>query len=114
MNFLEKLDALKAITGDSNASLSKKSGIPYTTIDGLYKKGYSNMKLSTLQALADYFRVSIDYLAKDNYDSPEQINHTVSPDDKTLLGLYNSLSPENRVILSAIAQTLYNIQNDNS
>ena len=38
MTFLEKLDALKARTGDNNASLARNSGVPYTTIDGLYKK----------------------------------------------------------------------------
>ena len=42
--------------------LSQSSGIPYTTLDGLYKKGCENVKLSTLNKLCDYFDVSLDYL----------------------------------------------------
>lgn len=62
MTFLERLDLLKSRTGDNNSTLAKRSGIPYTTIDGLYKKGYSNTKLSTLEALCAYFNVTLDYL----------------------------------------------------
>jgi transcriptional regulator with XRE-family HTH domain len=42
--------------------LAKESGIPYTTIDGFYKKGCDGVRLSTLRKLADYFGVSLDYL----------------------------------------------------
>lgn len=62
MTFLERLDLLKSRTGDNNSTLAKRSGIPYTTIDGLYKKGYSNTKLSTLEALCTYFNVTLDFL----------------------------------------------------
>jgi transcriptional regulator with XRE-family HTH domain len=45
--------------------LSKETGIPYTTIDGFYKKGTENIKLSTLKKLAEYFNCSLDYLVDD-------------------------------------------------
>ena len=51
-------------------SLSQSSGIPYTTVDGWYKKGYENTKLSTLQKLADFFGVTIDYLARNEIENP--------------------------------------------
>lgn len=88
MNLIEKLDALKAKTNDNNLSLAKKAGIPPTTIYGIYDKGYKNMKLSTLQALCDYFGVSLDYLAKDNYteDLPDP--------DEQLLSLFHDLNEE--------------------
>ena len=52
MSFTEKLEKLMKENGISNkAELSKVSGIPYTTIDGFYKKGSDNIKLSTLKKL---------------------------------------------------------------
>ena len=70
MNFLEKLSFLMKRNGENISTLSKNSGIPYTTIDGFYKKGYSNTKLSTLTALCDYYHVTLDYLVKDQIIDP--------------------------------------------
>lgn len=60
--FLDILNKLKLEKNLNNRKLSIASGIPYTTIDGLYKKGYDNVKLSTLIKLASYFDVTLDYL----------------------------------------------------
>ena len=62
MNFTEKLDYLMREKGINKSILSKESGIPYTTIDGFYKKGSDNTKLSTLIKLCKYFGVSLDDL----------------------------------------------------
>lgn len=40
MTFLDKLDNLMHERGLNKNTLSKACGIPYTTIDGWYKKGY--------------------------------------------------------------------------
>ena len=114
MTFLEKLDALKARTGDNNASLSRNSGIKYTTIDGLYKKGYSNMKLSTLIALSEYFHVSMDYLAKDYIDdesidaneSKPVVVDELTAKAKEYLNAFNSLTPQNRHVLLVLSSAL--------
>ena len=66
MSFLSKLDKLMLEKGINKNQLSKESGVPYTTIDGFYKKGTDNIKLSTLKKLAAYFGCSLDYLADDN------------------------------------------------
>ncbi|WP_195984047.1 helix-turn-helix transcriptional regulator [Clostridium sp. D33t1_170424_F3] len=68
MNFLEKLDNLIAEKGINKSVLSKESGIPYTTIDAFYKKGYQNAKLPTIQKLCDYFDVTLDYLVRDDIE----------------------------------------------
>lgn len=60
--FLETLTKLMNERGLTKSMLAKDSGIPYTTIDGFYKKGCDNVKLSTLQKLAKYFNVTLDYL----------------------------------------------------
>lgn len=61
MNFLEKLDALMYKNGLNKSTLAKACDIPYTTIDGWYKKGYEGLKLTTLRKLSAYFDTSLDY-----------------------------------------------------
>ena len=60
MSFLTKLDKLMKDRNINKNQLSKESGVPYTTIDGFYKKGTDNIKLSTLKKLAAYFECSLD------------------------------------------------------
>lgn len=66
MNFLEKLNCLMAEHNLNKSSLSKSCGIPYTTIDGWYKKGCEDIRLSTLKKLASFFNTSLDYWAYDD------------------------------------------------
>lgn len=65
MDFLEKLNYLMQEKEINKNVLSKESGVPYTTIDGFYKKGYQNAKLSTIKKLAEYFNTTLDYLMRD-------------------------------------------------
>jgi transcriptional regulator with XRE-family HTH domain len=46
--------------GLNRHSLAEQSGIPYTTIDGWYKKGSEGIKLSTLKSLSAFFCVPLD------------------------------------------------------
>lgn len=71
--FLEILTQLMKERGITKSVLARESGVPYTTIDGFYKKGCDNVKLSTLQKLAKYFGVSLDYLICG--DNIELTNH---------------------------------------
>ena len=67
MSFTERLEYLMRRNGINNKSeLAKVSGIPYTTIDGFYKKGTDNIKLSTLRKLAKCLHCSLDYLTEDS------------------------------------------------
>lgn len=66
MGLTEKLDLLMKERNINKAELSRASGVPYTTIDGFYKKGSDNAKLSTLKKLCGYFGCSLDYLADDS------------------------------------------------
>ncbi len=65
MDFLEKLNYLMKQNNLNKNTLSKSCGIPYTTIDGWYKKGYEGLKLTTLRKLADFFETSLDFWAND-------------------------------------------------
>lgn len=46
--------------------ISRLSDIPYTTIDGLYKKGTDNIKLSTLNKLKNLIGCTLDELVYGN------------------------------------------------
>lgn len=69
MTFIEKLDKLMQKRHINKSILAKESGIPYTTIDGFYKKGSDNIKLSTLRKLSNYFNCSLDYLVDDEVEN---------------------------------------------
>ena len=73
MSFTEKLDMLMAERRINKSILSREADIPYTTIDGFYKKGSDNIKLSTLKKLAAYFHCSLDYLVDDSNSSSAPI-----------------------------------------
>lgn len=66
MGLTDKLDLLMKQRNINKAELARESGVPYTTIDGFYKKGSENAKLSTLKKLCAYFNCSLDYLADDS------------------------------------------------
>ena len=65
MGLTDKLDLLMKERNINKSILARESGIPYTTIDGFYKKGSENAKLSTLKKLCSYFGCSLDFLADD-------------------------------------------------
>lgn len=66
MTFLQKLDLLMAERHLNKPRLAELSGVPYTTIDGFYKKGYSNAKLSTVRKIAKALDTSLDYLFEED------------------------------------------------
>ena len=70
MNFLEKLDKMLLKYNLNYHSLSKNSGIPYTTIVGWYKKGYESIKVTTLRQVAEYFNTTLDFWIRDDIDDP--------------------------------------------
>ena len=70
MNFLEKLDFLMERFNLTKTTLSQRSGIPYTTIDAWYKKGYEGLKLTTLRKLSSYFNTTLDYWILDEITDP--------------------------------------------
>lgn len=90
MDFLNKLNYLMEQHKLNKHTLSLACGVPYTTIDSFYKKGYSNAKLSTIQKIADYFNTSIDYLMRDEINDPKygvtELN--INIDEKDIIDKY--------------------------
>lgn len=66
MGLTDKIDYFLIDNSMNKAELARESGIPYTTIDGFYKKGTDNVKLSTLKRLSAYMNCTIDFLVNDD------------------------------------------------
>ena len=70
MDFLEKLSLLMRRDGYNKSSLSKACGIPYTTIDNWFKRGYDGLQLSTLKKLNNFFHTTLEFWARDEITDP--------------------------------------------
>lgn len=81
MTLTENIDNLTSKKGINKSILSKESGIPYTTIDGIYKKGYENVKLSTIRKISEYFGITLDELIG---NQPEQKSEVSKKIEKVL------------------------------
>ena len=62
MDFLDRLRDLMEKHGDNNSTLAKNSGIPYTTIDGLFKRGWEKAQITTIQKICQHYGVLLDYM----------------------------------------------------
>ena len=94
MTIPERVDGLMKTRQIKNRhELALLSGIPYTTIDGIYKKPVENITLKTLKRLADFFGCTIDYLAT-GLDGNKEL--FLTPDDTALLDMYKELNETGR------------------
>ena len=82
MSLIKKVEAYLSTNHLKRSDLARVSSIPYTTIDGLYKKGAHNIKLSTLRKLAQTMNCTIDYLVSD--ELPENANHAMNVSSKEM------------------------------
>ncbi len=101
--FLRNLDLLMKERKINKRMLSKKSGIPYTTIDGWYKKGWSNISLATLKKLSSYFQISIDTLVcNDGFDE-----YKLTLSEKQFLDKYRLVDSRGIETLSLLLEAEY-------
>lgn len=101
MTFLEKLELLMVDKNINKRQLSIGSGIPYSTIDNLWKTGYENIKLSNLKKIASYFGVSLDFLVRDNIEDPAISEAFLTEHEKQLIKAYRS-HPEMRTAVDKL------------
>ncbi len=99
MNLIEKIDFLCKEQGLSRRQFSIKANIPYTTIDGLFKRGYEGVRLSTFISICDFFQVTMDSMARDNEQIvylKDLLENDLTIYDSKLLNEYHNLSPEGK------------------
>ena len=110
MNLLEKITYLMAENGLNKRTLSQASGVPYTTIDGLYKKGYEGARMSTIKALASFFGVTLDSFCRDDIDelqyAYQKTDINLSPSEHQLIVNYRSINPDGQERLLDYADDL--------
>lgn len=108
MDFLAKITLLMKEKGLNRHTLSEACGIPYTTIDGWFKKGYEGIKISTLMKLADFFEVELDYLVRPSISDPNygRKNALLNAEESDLISLYRSLNSDGRALLLTTARTI--------
>lgn len=65
-DMLDRIIKLMEEHKESKAALARNAGIPYTTIDGLFKRGCKNAYISTAEKISAYYDVTLDYLISGN------------------------------------------------
>lgn len=94
---LDKIEMLMKKNGILNKmELSRISDIPYTTIDGVFKRGSDNMKRSTLMKLATTLGCSVDFLADDGL---LQDLVRIDPDGLEMIPIYGNISCGNGTLV---------------
>ena len=107
MNMIEKIQLMMDEGSLKVADVAKGAGIPYTTVDGIFKKGYENIRQPTLKKLADFFNVSMEYLVTDEVTDREYGKH-ISPfelslEEKELITKWRKLKRDDQLkIIGAV------------
>nr|DAH23760.1 MAG TPA: Cro/C1-type HTH DNA-binding domain protein [Caudoviricetes sp.] len=77
--FLEALDAYMKKHSLKKSDLSRMTGLPYTTIDGWYKKGPDGIRMSTIRKLSNSLNVPMSYwVEKPSIDGDESVSEEPS------------------------------------
>ncbi|MDR2359879.1 MAG: helix-turn-helix domain-containing protein [Oscillospiraceae bacterium] len=93
--FLKTLSQLMKENDIGKSELSRRAGIPYTTIDGWFKKSYDGVRLETLLKLANFFDISIDYLVHGKSDG-------ITLEEKRLCTKYGKLDRHGQKVVSFV------------
>lgn len=110
MNFAERLDELMAETKMNSLRLSKEIGGSDRVI-GAWRKGEYEPKLESLIRLADFFNVSLDYLAGRSDVREMSIKKEpaseISENGQEVLKIYNRLPEREQLLLLGRLQERY-------
>jgi len=106
MGLSQKVKALRERRGWSQSDLARATGIPQPTIWRLENGNIEHPKADTLIALADAFKVPIDYLVHDDYElHPAELLRTDN-DVRGIVEAYLTLSEEDRHAVRRFTQSL--------
>lgn len=100
MNMLEKIQLLMDEKDLKKADVARGADIPYTTIDGLFKKGVENARFPTLKKLAQFFDVSMEYLINDDEDDRDYgkiLPHEFTKEEHRIVFLWRNLSRDEQM-----------------
>lgn len=104
MDFYDRVNFKLKEHGMSRKELAEKIGISYNTINGLYKRRSTRIRLSVVKKIADALNTSADYLATGN--------EITDVEDTIIIDLYNSLDLQEKNELVNYANYLINRKKD--
>ena len=118
MGFLEIFKDLKEENNFSITEISKRTGIPITTLSNYLNRG-SLPGVEQLILLAKLFNVSVDYLVGLEEDSPATVSikspaPALSEDEKELLNIFSSLSESGKDTVMVAARNAARFENKGS
>ena len=106
MGLAEKVRTLRERRGWTQSALARATGIPQPTVWRLENGNIEHPKADTLAALANAFKVPIDYLVQDDYElHPAELLRTDS-DVRRTVEAYLTLSEEDRHMVRRFIQSL--------
>lgn len=95
--FRKNLRDLIESNGKSLRDTAAELGVSFTTLSR-YTNGHREPDLKYVILLAQYFRVSVDWLLGFHEDRYE----TLAPETRELIALYNIASPDDRLVVDAV------------
>ena len=93
--FKDVLRDLRKASGLKQYELAKKLDISRSAI-GMYETGSRKPMQDDLEKIADFFNVDIDYLLGRTNKTTMHPKSVLREDEKHVLSMYNSLTPENQ------------------
>lgn len=107
MSVTEQLDKYMSIHKCKISDIARLSGIPYTTIKGLYDKGDENIKLSTLKKLRSLLNCTLDELV-----GLDISDDTLSYEERLLLAKFKKLDKDKQKALLLSIDVLITAQSE--
>ena len=105
MKLTDKLTLLMEEHGYNKRTLSQQANIPYTTIVGLYTKGYEGARINTLKSLASFFGITLESLCRDEIDQIEYVSNSnitesaPSSHEQALIDSYRKLNGQGQAYI---------------
>lgn len=104
---------LRIKRGLSQADVARELGISRQSYN-FYENGRRDPDTTMLQTLADYFRVSTDFLLGRDKDNPKHVsdnnqaaeNIVAEPDCQEIINLYQKLPQEKQALVIAMARAM--------
>jgi transcriptional regulator with XRE-family HTH domain len=109
MTFSERLDGLLKARGMTAKQLTQELGIGATTVSD-WKREKSSPSPAILVKMAHILNVSVDYLLgiEKTVVSAESPDSPQTPDERSLIEKYRTMSPEKRKALDVIIGSMLN------
>ena len=100
INVLERIEKIRLSRNWSEYELSRRSGLPQTTINTWYRK-QQIPTLPSLEKLSEAFGITLSELLADTGDPME-----ITEQDQEILDFYRSLTPKQQKLLKQYLKSL--------